>query len=201
MEIHLSLRQSTTATLSDNEYCSFWHCTHDDNDDIDKAKAKKRYVSSVTRQWCSATRSFIVYLYADSRYHDFPELLSVRVEHWPNLKWSSSVKINGEVSIVTGGADGSSKVAADMTRLAAIKIVDDIVRKEKDLAEKHVLQNSAEDLHDRWRSIQSSDHGREASEACLVSRLAAEMREMEERLLNNYLWQEYMLSWLTCQAL
>ncbi|KAF0912226.1 hypothetical protein E2562_013179 [Oryza meyeriana var. granulata] len=112
-----------------------------------------------------------------------------------------SHKLEGQVVTVRKGDLMSKEVAAEMVRLQAVKVVNNITEKTIDKNEdQEQLHASADTLWQEWTSTRSgSDWGREADEGGLVSALAAEMKEMEIRLYNNYLWKEYMLSWLSHQ--
>ncbi|EMS48735.1 hypothetical protein TRIUR3_11114 [Triticum urartu] len=94
------------------------------------------------------------------------------------------------VNLKGGCGCGSKEVAAEMVRIKAIEIVDEITKDDETDPEK--LHALADELSERWADL-SKSHGD------IMSMLDAQMREMEIRLYNNYLWLEYMLSWRSHQ--
>ncbi|VAI41030.1 unnamed protein product [Triticum turgidum subsp. durum] len=122
---------------------------------------------------------------------DLSGLIAVRAKyvHVPDDKLDrQAVTVNLE------GAGGTKEVAAEIIRIKAIKIVDEISQKDETDTEK--LHALAQELCQRWTTLKNSYGDRGAG---LISMLSAEMREMEIRLYNNYLWLEYMLSWKSHQ--
>ncbi|KAM3317935.1 hypothetical protein ACQJBY_035580 [Aegilops geniculata] len=122
---------------------------------------------------------------------DLSGLIAVRAKyvHVPDDKLDrQAVTVNLE------GAGGTKEVAAEIIRIKAIKIVDEISQKDETDTEK--LHALAQELCQRWTTLKNSYGERGAG---LISMLSAEMREMEIRLYNNYLWLEYMLSWKSHQ--
>lgn len=137
------------------------------------------------------TTNILVYLGDLQRPKDLPQLFKVHVKHGDGNK-AVDDKLN--VQLVEEGSDGSKEVAAEIVRKKAVKIVASIVTMDdkNDLEQLHM---AADNLRQQWRMLESSDCGKEAGAAGLISGLAAQMREMEVRLYNNYCWLEYMLSW------
>ncbi|EEE60549.1 hypothetical protein OsJ_13899 [Oryza sativa Japonica Group] len=87
---------------------------------------------------------------------------------------------------------------AEMVRLEAIKVVDRISANDnQDWEQRHA---AADELRGWWTMTRSNKlYAKVDWKAIAISRLAAEMQEMEIRLYNDYLWKEYMLSWLSHQ--
>nr|XP_034598926.1 uncharacterized protein LOC117859854 isoform X2 [Setaria viridis] len=143
-----------------------------------------------------AVTNFIVYLDVPKLRWTNPasgSLLNVEVmySHDPNLnKFKTKPLI-----IACKGSKESQVVDAEKVRMEAVKIVADIIAQDKSDSEQH--HKAAETLQNRWTELLKDS--REAVEEGLVSRLAAEIHEMETRLHNNYLWLEYMLSWRSHQ--
>ncbi|XP_044410307.1 uncharacterized protein [Triticum aestivum] len=119
---------------------------------------------------------------------DLSGLVTVRAKygHAPDdtLERQQALTVN-----LKGGC-GSKEVAAEMIRIKAIEMVDEITKDDETDPEK--LHALADKLSERWTDLSRSLGD-------IMSMLDAEMREMEIRLYNNYLWLEYMLSWRSHQ--
>ncbi|KAL6650334.1 hypothetical protein ACP70R_009259 [Stipagrostis hirtigluma subsp. patula] len=150
---------------------------------------KKGDIIRANAHLVDAPTNFLVYL-SYRRADDLARLFTVDVRYG-----TVSKKLNLEM--VTEGMDGSKEVAAEMVRCEAIRIISDIITLDENDWEQ--LHKAADNLRQWWAELQSSNLGREAGKEVLISRLAAEFREMEIRLYNNYFWLEYMLSWLSHQ--
>lgn len=124
----------------------------------------------------------------------------------------SKLQLKGEVVAVAKGMEGycgsnklkkvaSMEVAAEIVRYQAVNVVSAILNTDKYKTDSKwgSLHEAAEDLCERWRIHKKSSCGMEATEGRLIDGLDDNMREMEIRLYNNYLWQEYMLSWQSHQ--
>uniref|UniRef100_A0A0D3FSY2 VWFA domain-containing protein n=1 Tax=Oryza barthii TaxID=65489 RepID=A0A0D3FSY2_9ORYZ len=87
---------------------------------------------------------------------------------------------------------------AEMVRLEAIKVADRISANDnQDWEQRHAAAN---ELRGWWTMTRSNKlYAKVDWKAIAISRLAAEIQEMEIRLYNDYLWKEYMLSWLSHQ--
>uniref|UniRef100_A0A0E0DBC0 VWFA domain-containing protein n=1 Tax=Oryza meridionalis TaxID=40149 RepID=A0A0E0DBC0_9ORYZ len=85
---------------------------------------------------------------------------------------------------------------AEMVRLKAIKVVDRISANDnQDWEQRHA---AADELRGWWTMTRRNKlYAKVDWKAIAISRLAAEMQEMEIRLYNDYLLREYMLSWLS----
>uniref|UniRef100_J3LVX9 Uncharacterized protein n=1 Tax=Oryza brachyantha TaxID=4533 RepID=J3LVX9_ORYBR len=164
---------------------------------------------------CSGTK-FVVHLssmgdgnFPPDNPEEWSNLLKVEVKH-DQVSGKAHIKgqLQGEVVAVKKDMDGDSRskkpkkvaskeVAAEMVRYMAVTLVTDIVATEKRDWEQ--LHAAAQDLCDRWATHKESSCGIEATEGGLISNLDENIKEMEIRMYNNYLWREYMLSWLSHQ--
>uniref|UniRef100_A0A0E0KN33 VWFA domain-containing protein n=1 Tax=Oryza punctata TaxID=4537 RepID=A0A0E0KN33_ORYPU len=119
-----------------------------------------------------------------------PNLLKVENVKNDNQLPSSSVE-NAVVAI-------HEEVAAEMVRLEAITVVDRISANDNyDWEQRHA---TADELRGWWTMTRHNKlYAKVDWKAIPIYRLAAEIQEMEIRLYNDYLWREYMLSWLSHQ--
>ncbi|KAL6841094.1 hypothetical protein ACP4OV_029063 [Aristida adscensionis] len=134
------------------------------------------------------TTNFVVYLRNLQHGDLITKLFTLHVKYG-----HGNVPRKIDIQVVKKGMDGSKELAEAIVRIKAIKIVSEITREVQNGWEQ--LHANASNLSDQWTKLESSDCGKEAAEHGLISRLSAEMREMEIRLYNSYYWLEYMLTW------
>lgn len=94
------------------------------------------------------------------------------------------------------------EVAAELLRMEAVKMVSDELTAPsvEDKYDCEQLHKAADRLHRRWKRNLPLYLSKDNAESHpLLSSLAAEIRQMETRLHNDYLWLEHMLSWKSQQ--
>ncbi|KAF0897386.1 hypothetical protein E2562_036775 [Oryza meyeriana var. granulata] len=147
-----------------------------------------------------AVRSFIVYVDGDvDENNELPITVHVRCEGRSTSQHAQNiVQQNAQVVVVRHGDENSRLVAAEIVRVEAMRIVDEIIKKYNDNGK--ALSGAADELHDQWRRLKESEYGEEAGQACLISVLTAEMEDMEATIRRSC-GMSYMLSWQTCHSL
>lgn len=158
-----------------------------------------------------AVRSFLVYVdnVGDDELEHLPSMLTVGVQYEDRSTTTSQnaaenqagremARQTAQVVVVRDGDEHSRLVAAEIVRVAAMRIVGEIIQKYGDNG--RALAGAADELHEQWSLLKKSEFAKEAAPACLVSALDAEMSEMEATLRRSS-GMSYMLSWQTCHSL
>lgn len=158
-----------------------------------------------------AVRSFLVYVdnVGDDELEHLPSMLTVGVQYEDRSTTTSQnaaenqagremARRTAQVVVVRDGDEHSRLVAAEIVRVAAMRIVDEIIKNYGDNG--RALAGAADELHKQWSLLKKSEFAKEAAPACFVSALDAEMSEMEATLRRSS-GMSYMLSWQTCHSL
>ncbi|XP_052136910.1 E3 ubiquitin-protein ligase WAVH1-like [Oryza glaberrima] len=158
-----------------------------------------------------AVRSFLVYVdnVGDDELEHLPSMLTVGVQYEDRSTTTSQnaaenqagremARRTAQVVVVRDGDEHSRLVAAEIVRVAAMRIVGEIIKNYGDNG--RALAGAADELHKQWSLLKKSEFAKEAAPACFVSALDAEMSEMEATLRRSS-GMSYMLSWQTCHSL
>ncbi|KAF0897388.1 hypothetical protein E2562_036777 [Oryza meyeriana var. granulata] len=190
-QVNISCDLGSTATLSAIESGRFKREIKDDR--------TSGFITAGALQ-AGAVRSFIVYVDGDvDENNELPITVHVRCEGRSTSQHAQNiVQQNAQVVVVRHGDENSRLVAAEIVRVEAMRIVDEIIKKYNDNGK--ALSGAADELHDQWRRLKESEYGEEAGQACLISVLTAEMEDMEATIRRSC-GMSYMLSWQTRHSL